>query len=70
MNVSIKQFDVQMELKNKGIELEIRSSDGATHLGDLIVTKSNVIWCKGRTKRENGVKVSLQKFIKWMSEQG
>ena len=28
MNVRIKQFDVQMELKNKGVEFEIRDTQG------------------------------------------
>ncbi len=66
MGVTIKQFDVNMELKNKGIELEIRSPDGQEHFGDIIVTKSKIVWCKGRTMRKNGIKVSFQDFIKWM----
>lgn len=66
MNVKIKQFDVDMELKNKGIELEIRSPDGQDHFGDLIVTKSKIIWCRGRTMRKNGIKVNFQEFIKWI----
>lgn len=66
MNVTIKKFDVGMELKNKGIELEIRSPDGATHLGDIVVTKSKIIWCKGRTTRKRGIHVSFGEFTKWM----
>lgn len=65
MKVNIKQFDVNMELKNKGVELEIRDNDGS-HRGDLVVTKSKIIWCKGRTKRRNGKTISLQKFIQLM----
>ncbi len=63
MKVSIKQFDVDMQIKNNGVELAVYSPDGATFLGDLIVTKSEVIWCKGRTKRANGKNVKWQKFI-------
>jgi hypothetical protein len=66
MKVSIKDLSVDMEIKNSGIELDVYSADGSKHLGDLIVTKSGLIWCKGRTSRENGEKVSWDKFIEWM----
>ncbi len=65
MKVSIKSFDVEMELKNKGMELDVYSTDD-TFLGDLIVTRSGLTWCKGKTNRDNGVKVSWEEFIKWM----
>lgn len=38
MKVVIKEFGLDMEVKNRGIELEIRSADGKRQLGDLIVT--------------------------------
>ena len=66
MKVSIKDLSVDMEIKNSGVELDVYSPDGSKHLGDLIVTKSGLIWCKGRTSRENGVKISWEKFIEWM----
>ena len=66
MKVSIKSFDVEMELKNKGIELDVYSPDGETYLGDLVVTRSGLTWCKGRVKKENGVKVTWEEFIAWM----
>ncbi len=62
MKVSIKSFDVQMDVKNKGVEFEVYSTDDA-FLGDCIVTKTGLIWCKGKTSRENGVQVSWQEFI-------
>lgn len=65
MQVKIKQFDVQMEIKNNGVELEVASPDGS-HLGDLVITKSKLIWCKGRTRPENGESISWKKFIKLM----
>jgi len=65
MDVSIKSFDVEMNVKNKGIELQVHAPDG-TFLGDLVVTKTNLIWCKGKTKRANGVPVTWKKFIDWM----
>ena len=65
MKVSIKDFAVSMEIKITGIELDIYSPDGK-HLGDLIVTKSSLIWCKGRTTRAKGKKLSWKKFIEHM----
>ena len=67
MKVSVKQFDVQMELKNKGVELEVRDNND-NHLGDLVVTKSKLIWCKGKTRRKNGTPISWRKFIDLMSQ--
>lgn len=66
MKVSIKSFDVAMEVKNKGIELDVYDNDD-TFRGDLIVTKTGLIWCEGRKRRENGVKVSWNEFIGWMN---
>ena len=66
MKVTIKSFDVQMELKNNGIELEVRSPSGADFLGDLVVTKTQLIWCPGKTSREKGISISIPDFIKYM----
>jgi len=67
MQVKIKQFDVQMELKNKGIELEIRDPK-SKFLGDLVITKSQAIWCKGRTSRQNGKAITLEKLIEYLEQ--
>lgn len=68
MKVTIKSFDVAMELKNNGIELEIRDNQNA-FLGDLVVTKAKLIWCKGKTDRKNGKSVTLAKLIEFMESQ-
>ena len=65
MKVSIKDFPVSMEIKSKGIELDVYSNDG-THKGDLIVRKTGLIWCKGKTSPQKGVKVSWEAFIDYM----
>lgn len=67
MKVKIKSFDVAMELKNNGVELEIRDNSGS-FLGDLVITRSKVIWCKGRTSRQNGKSVTMKKFIEMMED--
>ena len=63
MRVLIKKFDVEMEVKNKGIEFEVRSPDNKHHLGDVVLTKSGLVWCEGKTNPENGIKVSWKRFI-------
>ena len=68
MKVKVKEMDVNMEVKNNGIEFEIRKTDD-TFLGDCIVNKRGLIWCQGKTSRENGKQVSWDKFIQWMSEE-
>jgi hypothetical protein len=69
MKVLIKSFDVQMEVKNLGIEFEVRSADGKSQLGDLVLAKSGLVWCKGKKDRKNGVKISWEKFIEWAEGQ-
>lgn len=69
MKVKIKKFDVDMELKNNGVELDIYEPNGRDRLGDLVVTKTGLIWCRGRTARRNGVRVTWANFIEWMENQ-
>jgi hypothetical protein len=65
VNVSIKDFDVAMEVKNNGIELDVKDTKGG-HLGDLVITRAKLIWCKGRTGRKNGKEVKWNDFITYM----
>jgi hypothetical protein len=68
MNVNIKSFDVKMDVKNKGIEFEVRSPDGKTQLGDCYLTKTGLIWCPGKTKKKNGIGIKWEEFISLMSD--
>lgn len=70
MKVSIKDFNVAMEVKNRGIELEIYSPDGNSHHGDLVVTKTRLIWCPGRIAPENGIAIDWERFIAYMESLG
>lgn len=69
MKVSIKELSVQMDIKNSGVEFDVYSPDGNEHHGDLVVTKTGLTWCKGRTRPENGTKVRWADFIKWAEAQ-
>ena len=51
MKVLIKEFAVDMEVKSKGIEFEVRSPDGSKHLGDCYITKTSILWCRGKTPK-------------------
>jgi hypothetical protein len=63
MEVWIKSLEVEMQVKSKGIELEVRSKDGKSQLGDCYATMTGLVWCKGKTQKENGVKVKWEDFI-------
>ena len=63
MDVSIKSFDVEMDVKNKGVEFGIREPNGGDRLGDLFITKANLIWCKGKTQRAGGIKIKWTDFV-------
>jgi hypothetical protein len=65
MDVSIKKFDVKMNVKNKGMELEVVDPK-VGHLGDLVVNRTKLIWCKGRTTPAKGKKVLWKDFIAYM----
>ena len=62
MKVAIKDFGLDMEIKNTGIEVSV-ADNGGVHKGDLYVTKTGLIWCPGKTQRENGKKISWQEFM-------
>ena len=67
MKVKIKRFSVDMEVKNNGIEFQVNDNKGNLR-GDCYVTRTGLIWCEGRIKKENGVSVSWDDFIAWMNE--
>ena len=63
MEVWIKSLEVEMQVKQKGIELEVRSKDGKSQLGDCYATMTGLVWCKGKTKKANGVKLKWEDFV-------
>ncbi len=63
--VFIKDLQVDMEIKNVGIELAVSHTDGS-HKGDLYVTKTGLTWCPGKTTKENGQKIDWDDFAVYM----
>ena len=65
MKVRVKDFGVELHVRNRGMEFEVKDPSGK-HLGDLIITGTGLIWCPGRTTRPNGIPVTWSAFQKWM----
>jgi len=61
--VKIKEFGIDLEVKNKGLSLDVY--EGNTHLGDIRITKTGLTWCNG--KKPTGPKVTWPEFIDWMN---
>lgn len=66
VQVKIKKFELDLEVKNNGMELEIKEPGGKKRLGDLTVTKTGLTWNKGKAPK--GKKVKWEDFIKWMED--
>jgi hypothetical protein len=62
MQVKIKTFDVNMDVKSNGIEFEVRKPDGTAQVGDCYLTMTGLIWCSGKTAKKNGLKISWADF--------
>jgi hypothetical protein len=58
MDVKIKSFDVNMDVKSNGIEFEVRKPNGGAQLGDCYLTMTGLVWCKGKTTKPKGIKIS------------
>jgi hypothetical protein len=56
----VKDFSVEQELKNNGIEIGIW--DGDKQFGDIYVAKTGVVWCDGKTHRKNGTRLSFDEL--------
>lgn len=61
----------KVELKNLGNSLEIKTTglefgiSNGSHVGDLYVSKTGIIWCAGKTARENGKKIKWKELRDW-----
>ena len=64
MQVKTKNFKVEVEIKNKGMELEIRSTKNE-FLGDMVINRTGMIWCAGKTSSKNGIQKTWEEIIDW-----
>ncbi len=63
--VFIKNLNMFIRLKNVGLELHVTHSNGS-HKGDLYISRKGLIWCRGKTKRENGKEIGWHDFADYM----
>lgn len=64
MQVRVKKFEINMDVKANGIEFEVRTRDGTNQIGDCYLTMTGLVWCKGKTTKKNGVKMSWDELAK------
>ena len=62
------------EVEVREIEITVRSEDGVRFkdgkkLGDLVIKRDELEWCKGKTQVGNGKKIIWDKFIKMMESE-
>jgi len=69
MKVKIKSFDVDMDVKAKGIEFEVRQPGNGDQLGDCYLTMTGLTWCKGKTGKANGIKITWAEFMEIMQSE-
>ncbi len=62
MKLNIKDLAVNQEVGSAGIEIGVKDNDGK-HQGDFHVTKGGIVWCKGKTPKKNGKKLTWKKLI-------
>lgn len=58
---------IQMEVKNKGVEFEIRNNNNE-HIGDIIINKTGLIWCEGRTSKKNGKRKTCEEVRQYFNQ--
>jgi hypothetical protein len=67
MKVKIKDFGLEPEIKNNGLEIDVSDTKNK-HLGDLYLTRAGLIWCKGKTTKGRGRKIEWKDFIEQMQK--
>ena len=54
----------EVDIKSNGVTFAVKI--GSKHKGNFILTKTSLIWCKGKTAKSNGKKLSWENFIDMM----
>ncbi len=68
-SLGVETADRGIEVKNKGVEINVRQLSGDSHIGSLIIRKSGLEWCGGKTRPGNGEKASWDEFIGYMKQE-
>lgn len=70
MEVQMKKITSPITIGTKGNGVVFQVKDGDKHLGDLVVTRSRMEWCPGRTKEGNGYPVPWRKLKETLKKGG
>ena len=70
MKVSISDLAVAMDIKTKGMTLDIYEHNGEDRRGSMIINSRGLTWCKGKVRKENGDRVTWDKLIELIEEHG
>jgi hypothetical protein len=71
MQVKTQPFKEAIEIKSDGIIFDVYGN-GSKRLGDLSVTRTGLVWCKGangKMPRGKGINVKWEDFITWVQSQ-
>jgi hypothetical protein len=62
MQVFVKNISATIELKNNGMTFDLYETDGS-YKGKIKLNRAGMVWCSGKTRLENGDKVSWYDLI-------
>ena len=67
MKLNIKDLAVKMEVGAPGVAFEVKDNDGKNQ-GEFHVTKGGLVWCKGKTAKKDGKKLTWKKLMDQLEE--
>ena len=66
MQVSIKDMQIEMDVKNNGVELEVRDNDG-TFRGGCLCDQDGPNLVRRQDAKQKSKQVAWDEFINWMN---
>ena len=70
MKVSITDLAVAMDIKTKGMTLDISDHSGEERLGSMVINSRGLTWCKGKVRKGNGDRIKWENLIEFIEEHG
>ncbi len=69
MKILVRQMPHNIDTKNSGIGIAVRSPNNKILHGHLNMTKTTLEWCESNISKGKGIKVKWEDFIDWMKKQ-
>ncbi len=67
MIVKVKELNVEMDVKSKGITFGIADTKGK-HLGNLILTNTGLKWLEGKKSIKNAKVIPWEEFVEYVED--